>query len=136
MVTAAHCTYHASKDSLKVAVGFTDLGVVDKTRSFVLDVEKIINHPSYSEDSTINDISILGIHVDCNLAALYSDKRGHCSRYGIFREINFGVIFFVSFISSPVLIFHVLRKIMISCQNILHSTQSPVVYAFTSSRLL
>ena len=61
VVTAAHCTYHASKDNIKVAVGFTDLGVVDKARSFVLDVEKIINHPSYRDDSTVNDISILGI---------------------------------------------------------------------------
>ena len=60
VVTAAHCTFHATKDNIKVAVGFTDLGVVDKTRSFVLDVEKIINHPDYSDDSTVNDIAILG----------------------------------------------------------------------------
>ena len=61
MVTAAHCTFHASKDNIKVGVGFTDLGVVDSARSFVLAVDKIINHPDYSDDSTINDIAILGI---------------------------------------------------------------------------
>ena len=60
MVTAAHCTYHVTKDNIKVAVGFTDLGVLDESRSFVLDVERIINHPSYSDDSTVNDIAILG----------------------------------------------------------------------------
>ena len=66
VVTAAHCTFHATKDSIKVAVGFTDLGVVDHARSFVLDVEKIINHPAYSDDSTVNDIAILGNeHGDC-----------------------------------------------------------------------
>ena len=64
-MTAAHCTAHSSPDNIKVAVDFTDLGVVDPARSFVLGVEKIINHPAYSEDSTVNDIAILGInHVE------------------------------------------------------------------------
>ena len=78
MVTAAHCTFHASKDNIKVGVGFTDLGVVDSARSFVLAVDKIINHPDYSDDSTINDIAILGISY---LLYHYYTMTNACSRW-------------------------------------------------------
>ena len=46
---------------VQVALGFTDLGVVvDTAHTFIADVARIINHPGYRDDSTINDISILG----------------------------------------------------------------------------
>ena len=47
--------------NVQVALGFTDLGVVvDTDHTFIADVARIINHPGYRDDSTINDISILG----------------------------------------------------------------------------
>ena len=47
--------------NVQVALGFTDLGVVvDTAHTFIADVARIINHPDYRDDSTINDISILG----------------------------------------------------------------------------
>ena len=60
VLTAAHCTANLNNNDIKVALGFTDLGIVDPTQSFIVDVARIINHPDYSDDSTVNDISVLG----------------------------------------------------------------------------
>ena len=59
MVTAAHCTDTASPGDVFVTVGNTILGTKFESKSFIIDVEAVINHPDYNDQTTENDISIL-----------------------------------------------------------------------------
>merc|ERR1719300_378189 len=59
VVTAAHCTDTASPGDVFVTVGNTILGTKFESKSFIFDVEAVINHPDYNDQTTENDISIL-----------------------------------------------------------------------------
>jgi len=59
VVTAAHCTDTASPGDVFVTVGNTILGTKFESKSFIIDVEAVINHPDYNDQTTENDISIL-----------------------------------------------------------------------------
>ena len=70
ILTAAHCTIDmASPTALRVFVGSTDLVSTVQVRN----VAKIVNHPSYSDTTYVNDIAILKLSSALDLDQVGTD---------------------------------------------------------------
>ena len=59
VVTAAHCVYDQTPESIMVALGETTFAFPNEATSLKFHVEKIIVHEDYDTSSDANDISIL-----------------------------------------------------------------------------
>lgn len=67
VVTAAHCTDGQSPSEIKVVVGDTTLAVGTETKSFIVDVKAIKQHPNYGQNGIDNDISVLELETPVSL---------------------------------------------------------------------
>ena len=69
VITAAHCTAGQSRNSIKVLIGDTTLGVANDTTRFIRTVSEIRQHSNYSSQNTQNDIAILVLSSPVDLNA-------------------------------------------------------------------